>query len=265
MSILDLHKDEILEDFLKALLPKQSKYLVFDNLLVKTRKRGCPQGNKEYQFVIGIAPYKRGIMEKSSYEDNRGSIPDAWVCGRNFNLLFEFKIRGTLDEAQIAAHKKIFNNECNIIRLQWSQVVRALDKLKTDNQLITFLIEEYLKVTVNFKSKRNASGMPKEIISARKKEKEMHFIITGSRKVKPYTVHRVIESNKVIVNDNLGGIQEARRWIAEYVLQNKNSLPLTYEGMKTVVTDYCVVPGSAEKNNAWNQWRLGAYIREDNN
>lgn len=102
--------------------------------------------------------------------------------------------------------------------------------------------------------------MPTQIISNINKARECHFIITGSKMLKVYTVEIMVEDKKKLLHNNLKGIQEARHWIANYVHTQHNLLPIDFEGMNTEVSDYCVVPGRAEKNNMWNQWRLGAFL-----
>ena len=105
MNILARDGCNLVEEFIKSLIPESAKEFSFKQMKINTRVKYCPQEEKEYEFIIGIAPYKKAIENQNKYEDNSGSIPDAWICGDNFNLLFEFKIRGVLDEAQIAAHQ----------------------------------------------------------------------------------------------------------------------------------------------------------------
>lgn len=102
--------------------------------------------------------------------------------------------------------------------------------------------------------------MSKEIIGHRNKREELYFVITGSKHSKKYKVEKVLGDTIELVNDNLSGITAARKFIAEYVFQNKHLLPIKYIGDKTIVNDYCVVPGRAERKNQWNQWRLGSYL-----
>ena len=78
--------------------------------------------------------------------------------------------------------------------------------------------------------------------------------------MKVYTVEMVIGGKKDMLHSNLKGIQEARLWIANYVHTQHKQLPIVFEGMNTEVSDYCVVPGRAEKNNQWNQWRVGGFL-----
>ncbi|PGW68532.1 hypothetical protein [Bacillus thuringiensis] len=261
MNILARNDCSLVDDFLKSLIPEPAQNFTFKQLKINTRVKYCPQEEKKYEYIIGIAPYKKAIDNRNKYEDNSGSIPDAWICGNNFNLLFEFKIRGVLDEAQIAAHQKLLGENVKIIRLTWTDVISALKKIHTPKDSISYyLLNEFLYVTDNFKSKRRSSGMPSQIISNIKKEDECHFIITGSKKLKVYTVEIMMNGKKEILHSNLKGIQEARSWVANYVHTQHKQLPILFEGMNTEISDYCVVPGRAEKNNQWNQWRLGGFI-----
>lgn len=261
MSILELNNFSLTKNFIENLIPEEASQFEFNDLRISPRTKYCPQGNKEYEYIIGISPFQQALNKRNEYEDNSGSIPDAWICGENFNLLFEFKIRGVLDEAQIATHKRLLNDCEKVIRLEWSDVFEAINKIRTGTgSLERYLLDQFLMVTNNLKSKRRSSGMPHQIISHVNQENEFHFIITGSRNVRPYTVEQVYKGRKTIINDSLGGIQDARRWIAKYILKNRESLPIVYDGMNTVISDYYVVPGRFENKNQWNQWRIEPYL-----
>lgn len=261
MNILSFEQNRLIKPFLEALLPQESHNFDFNKLNVSVRKKDCPQERKEHEYIIGIAPYEKAIDLHKPYEENLSSIPDAWICGNNFNLLFEFKIRGTLDESQIAAHKKLLGESCEVIRLKWANIEKALQIISLNcNGIENYLISEFLKVIPLFKSKRNSSGMPKEIISNINKENELHFIITGGKGLGPYKVEKVFHDQKTLLNTELTGIQASRAWIAAYVLNNYNLLPIQFESMNTIISDYCVLPDRPKKKNMWNQWRLGAYL-----
>ncbi|MFD2442640.1 hypothetical protein ACFSO7_01350 [Bacillus sp. CGMCC 1.16607] len=247
--------------FLKGLIPELAQKFNFEEININTRVKYCPQEEKEHEYIIGIAPYTKAIDKRNIYEDNSGSIPDAWICGTNFNLLFEFKIRGVLDEAQIAAHQRLLGENVKIIRITWSDVITVLKTIHTSQDSINhYLLTEFLHVTDNFKSKRRSSGMPTQIISNINKENECHFIITGSKKMKVFTIEIMMDGKKKMLHTNLKGIQEARNWIAKYVYNKHIQIPILFEGMNTEISDYCVVPGRAEKKNQWNQWRLGGFL-----
>jgi hypothetical protein len=188
------------------------------------------------------------------------SIPDAWIYGSNFNLLFEFKIRGTLDDAQLAAHKIKLQNYSGTIMLQWKDVVNSLEYIKDEgNEIQRFLINEFIKSSKLFKSKRRASGMPKEIIGGSNHTGNLYFRIIGSKEIGVYTVDIVFPRGKEKrLESKLDGIQSSRRWIAKYVLENHNTLQLKDFSKETIITDFCVKPGRLK--NSWNQWRLGSYL-----
>ena len=205
-----------------------------------------------------MSPFS-AIDEPDLLENNLDSIPDAWIYGRNFTLLFEFKIRGTLDEGQLFAHKMKLSNCKDIIRLEWNDVIDVLEKIKSEaNDLQKFLIEEFAVASLSFNIRRQASGMPREIIGGRKKSDNLHFVITGSKEIGSYTIDiSYPDGTKANLINDLSGIQESRRWIANYVLENVKELPLQSVDDETIITDFCVKPGRL--NNSWNQWRLGSY------
>lgn len=118
MNILALNNCQLVQPFLENLIANQMDRFLFENVNIFVRKKNCPQKEQPHQIIIGIAPYKKAISERNKLEDNLNSIPDAWICGANFNILLEFKIRGYLDESQIAAHRKLLDNDADIIRLQ---------------------------------------------------------------------------------------------------------------------------------------------------
>lgn len=262
MSILDYKNQLILPQFMKGLIPQESEGFKYNTLSIHTRKKFCPQPQKKYEYVIGIAPYKSGLNH-SELEDNSSSIPDAWICGANFNLLFEFKIRGALDEGQITAHKKLINKEeVQVIRLNWDNVMNSLENITTEDNILNYLIQNFLMLKSRFRSKRRSSGMPKEIISNINKSDELHFVITGSKAHKPYRVEKIFGGKSELLEDDLSGITAARNYIARYVNQNKDILPFDCIGEATIINDFCVATGRAEKKNQWNQWRLGSFLIE---
>lgn len=110
MCILNYKNQSILPQFIKGLLPDIAKDFNFSSLSIHIRKKYCPEPPQPFEYIIGVAPYPSGISH-SELEDHSGSIPDGWICGKNFNLLLEFKIRGVLDEGQITAHKRLLKNE----------------------------------------------------------------------------------------------------------------------------------------------------------
>lgn len=264
MNIISLNNCEIAQFFLYELLPRESQSFSFQNCAVSLRKKQCPREQKENEYIIGVAPYQKALNESNELEFNVNSIPDAWLCGENFNILFEFKIRGTLDESQMDAHKKLLGANAKVIRLQWEEVIIALRKVGERSTTVSkFLVDQFIEVSQNFKDKRKASGMPKEVISNVKNDQrdEVYFIITGSRDIGFYTVDLVQNGEAMRVNNKLKGIMAARRWIAQFVLEHNDILRITFNELETIVTDYCVVPGRPEKKNQWNQWRIGTMVK----
>jgi hypothetical protein len=159
MCMLEYGSHLILPQFIHGLL-KQASNFKFEDVSVHTRTKYCPQPCKPYEYVVGIAPYESALAY-TPLEDNAGSIPDAWICGENFNLLFEFKIKGTLDEAQISAHKRLIDKEeIEVIRLTWENVMESLHSIKINDDVLKYLLSNYLHLNNRFKSKRRASGMP---------------------------------------------------------------------------------------------------------
>jgi hypothetical protein len=261
MSILSYNHYNILPQFIRGIMPTQSENMVLSKFITRTRAKNCPQGPKKIEYVIGIAPYKSALPH-NPLEDNSGSIPDAWICGENFNLLLEFKIRGSLDEGQINAHIRLLNTPIDVIRLNWDIIFTVLSNIKTEDQIIKYLIQNFLELKNEFKSRRKSSGMPKEVIGGKSNKDDFYFQITGSRTHRPYTVEKIYLENRELLNSDLEGIQSARRFIAKYVIGNYKSLPIEYKEDKTIINDFCVAPGRAEHKNAWNQWRLGSYIEK---
>jgi hypothetical protein len=86
--------------------------------------------------------------------------------------------------------------------------------------------------------------MPKEIISLRKREDNLYFVITGSRDNKNYLID-IVKPGKLPerLYSVITGIQDSRSWIARYVKNHYESLPIYYEKDQTLITDCCVKPG----------------------
>ncbi|MGP4080626.1 hypothetical protein ACTWQL_11960 [Pseudalkalibacillus sp. R45] len=261
MYILNYDNYKLLPLFIHELIGNNSKDFDYDQLGIGLFTKMPPRSSNKYEYIIGIAPY--GFhQEHNTLENNIDSIPDAWVYGSNFTLLFEFKIRGNLDEAQLAAHKKKLPNYKGTIRLKWSDVIEALHFIKKDgNQVQRFLIDEFITSSDDFKVRRKSSGMPKEIIGGRNIEEEIHFIITGSKDTKGYSVDIVLSDGikKRLIN-SLSGIQASRKWIASFIVEMQDQLPMDKVDNETIITDCCVKPGRLK--NAWNQWRLGSYLNK---
>ncbi|WP_221563177.1 hypothetical protein [Alkalihalobacillus sp. TS-13] len=227
MYILNYDNYKLLPLFIHKLIGNKSKDFDYNQLGIGLFMKNPPKSSNKYKYIIGIAPYEFH-QDNNTLENNMDSIPDAWVYGFNFTLLFEFKIRGNLDEAQLAAHKKKLPNYKGTIRLKWSDVIEALHFIKKDgNQVQRFLIDEFIASSKDFKIRRKSSGMPKEIIGGRNIEEEIHFIITGSKDTNGYSVDIVLPDGmkKRLIN-SLSGIQASRKWIAGFIIEMQNQLPI---------------------------------------
>ncbi|UPM56372.1 hypothetical protein [Gottfriedia acidiceleris] len=262
--ILSSYSYNLLPSFLNELLNKDAKEFEFEELGIELFSKKNSRTPKNIEYIIGIAPFKN-FTESTELENNLDSIPDAWIYGKNFTLLFEFKIRGSLDNAQLTAHKTKLSRYTKTIKFQWEDIILVLKKIKKEaNEIQNFLIEEFIISSTHFNSKRRSSGMPNEIIGGIKKTGQLYFIITGSKEIGIYTVD-VIYPNGVEerLREGLKGIQESRRWIANYVMKNHQKLSLQSINEHTVLTDFCIKPGRIK--NSWNQWRLGSYLDQNEN
>lgn len=259
MYILQHDDHAILPLFIQKLIGERASEFDYKNLGLQTFSKSSPNGTVPLEYVVGIAPYS-AKEEVAILENNLDSIPDAWIYGENFTLLLEFKIRGTLDEGQLAAHKKKLVNCKEVLRLEWRDVISVLASIKgAATDLQKFLLEEFEIASLSFNEKRPASGMPNEIIGGSNKSNDLHFVITGSNEIGSYTIDISYPGGvKQSLVRELPGIQDARRWIANYVQENYRVLPLEFLEDETIISDFCVKPGRLK--NAWNQWRLGSYL-----
>ena len=259
MSILTSSNYALLPFFIEGIIGDSAEKFEYEDLRIDLFAKSPAIKSRKHQYLIGIAPFT-AIDRPNSLENNLDSTPDAWISGKNFTLLFEFKIRGTLDEAQLAAHKMKLSNCMDIIRIEWADVIQVLEKLKKiANDLQVFLLDEFIAASTSFNKKRPSSGMPNEIIGGRNKEGELYFIITGSKEIGRYTVDINFPDGRLKnLKNDLRGIQESRRWIANYVCNNTEEIHLDRVSKEAVITDLCVKPG--RQKNAWNQWRLGSYL-----
>jgi uncharacterized membrane protein len=107
--------------------------------------------------------------------------------------------------------------------------------------------------------KKRKSGMPKEVTSHQKRESDLYFMITGCKDTVNYSIH-IVKPGKYpeSLYNEISGIQDSQRWIARFVKEHYEILPIYYENNETVITDRCVKPG--RDIDAWNQWKLGSYL-----
>lgn len=260
MNILLSDSYSLVPPFIDRLIETQSKEFDYKNISIELFSKDPTQTSKQHEYIIGIAPYEGAVQNE--LENNMDSIPDAWIHGDNFTLLFEFKIRGSLDEAQLAAHQRKLINYKGTYKFQWENIITILKELRDEStEVQKFLIDEFISISDGFNSKRSSSGMPKAIIGGRNQEGQLYFIITGSKETKSYTVDLVFPNRtKKRVVEKISGIQDARRWIANFIYENVVDLPLSNVNEETIVSDLCVKPGRLK--NAWNQWRLGSYFEK---
>ncbi|MFC9598719.1 hypothetical protein ACFTQL_12530 [Peribacillus butanolivorans] len=260
MNILSMHNAELTRPFLDLLIGETTKNFNYDRNQIKLFSPINPNPNVEFEYILGIAPYKRKLP-KNGLEENLDSIPDAWIFGGNFTILVEVKVRGTLDDSQLAAHQAKFSKPAKVIEASWQKVFQSLNKLDLSTKPIeAFLIQQFLLEYKDMNAeRRRSSGMPREIIGGVSKEHEVYFIISGSKQTDFYTVDLHLPSGSVKrLNDSLSGIQESRRWIANYLKSNHKDLNIFFDGDKTIINDRCVKPGRSK--DAWNQWRMGSYL-----
>ncbi|MCM3674738.1 hypothetical protein M3699_12790 [Peribacillus simplex] len=255
-----MHNAELTRPFLDLLIGETTKNFNHERNQIKLFSPINPNPNVEFEYILGIAPYKRKLPN-SGLEGNLDSISDAWIFGGNFTILVEVKVRGTLDDSQLAAHQTKFSKPAKVIEASWQKVFESFNKLDLSTKPIeAFLIQQFLSEYNDMNAeRRRSSGMPKEIIGGVSKEHEVYFIISGSKQTDFYTVDLHLPSGSVKrLNNSLSGIQQSRRWIANYVKYNYKDLNISFEGDKTIINDLCVKPGRFK--NAWNQWRLGSYL-----
>jgi len=142
MYILASNNCTLLRPFLKEIIGDTSNEFEYRDLGVNLFAKSSSNGPMPFEYIIGIAPFS-AKDEPTILENNLDSIPDAWIYGSNFTLLLEFKIRGTLDEGQLAAHKMKLSNCKDIIRLEWNDVIDVLETITieaTDLQQLACLL-----------------------------------------------------------------------------------------------------------------------------
>ncbi|MBB6691046.1 hypothetical protein H7B90_06475 [Cohnella xylanilytica] len=253
MSLLAMNEAALLWPFLEQLIPGAAE-LDYGDVRFLLFAEHPPAETKPFEVIVGVAPFPRKETEDTA--PNPGSIPDAWIVGENFTLLFEFKVTGTLNAAQFAAHRVKLSPNAREIEVTWKQVGEALRRLPARGTE-KWLIEQFCEVIAELESPRPASRMPKQVISGRKARlDEPYFIITGNKRMGVYTVD-VVQPNapvhRLFANGN--GIQSSRRWIQQFIHGSEE--PESYMVEEDTVIDCCVDPD--REKPAWNRWRLGTY------
>ncbi|WP_240416742.1 hypothetical protein [Paenibacillus periandrae] len=254
MNLLSMRESDLLQPFLNELLHNVS-VLDYNDVRFLLFAQHPPERKMPHEFLVGVAPFPR----KETIDKiipNPGSIPDAWIIGKNFTILFEFKVTGMLDEAQLASHKEKLSPNCQIIEFTWKQVGEVLRRLNHKDGTTQWLIEQFCEVISEFESPRPASGMPKEIIRFNgPKTTEPYFIITGNKRLKTYNVDVKLPMGEPqrLLNDGVG-IEANRRWIRQYIQSSGN--PIAFLGEDSLVIDYTIDPDRDPKKNKFQRWIL---------
>lgn len=254
MNLLAMNDAELLRPFLDRFIPGAAG-LAIGEVFFSLFTEYPPAGAKRYEYIIGIAPFLRKESEKE-VSPNPGSIPDAWIVGENFRLLFEFKVSGTLNDGQFAAHGAKLSPNAGQIELTWKQIGEAMRSFELVGQR-KWLIDQFCELIAEFESPQPASGMPKQIISRRKAQpNETYFVINGNQRSGIYTVDVVRPGEPAQrILDKGTGIQSNRRWIQQYI-QGSNNMS-SFLDVDGLVIDCCESPG--RRKPEWNRWPLGAF------
>ncbi|GIO15371.1 hypothetical protein J19TS2_49260 [Cohnella xylanilytica] len=253
MSLLAMNETDLLRPFLEQLIPGAAE-LDYGDVRFLLFAEHPPAETKPFEVIVGVVPFPRKETEDTA--PNPGSIPDAWIVGEHFTLLFEFKVTGSLNTAQFAAHRAKLSPNAREIEVTWKQVGEALRRLPARGTE-KWLIEQFCEVIAELESPRPASGMPKQVISGRKAQPgEPFFVITGNKRLGMYTVDVVrpnAAAKRVLAYGT--GIQASRRWIQDFIRRSEDPEAYMVEG--DVVIDCCEDPD--REKPAWNRWRLGTF------
>ncbi|MGU3473178.1 hypothetical protein ACLBWT_18770 [Paenibacillus sp. D51F] len=254
MNLLAMNNAVLLRPFLERLLIEAEAF-DYNGVSFTLFAEHPPAEVKPYEFIIGIAPFNRKFSKEEA-APNPGSIPDAWITGENFSLLLEFKVSGTLNDAQFTSHRRKLSPAARVVEVTWRQVGEALRNLQAGAET-AWLISQFCEVIEDLESPRPSSGMPRQIISGRRAQtNEPFFVITGNKQLGAYTVDVVRPegaAKRLLTNGT--GIQANRRWIQQFIQSSEN--PGIYLAEGEVVIDCCVDPD--RKKPAWNSWRLGSF------
>lgn len=171
------------------------------------------------------------------------------------NILIEFKVTGTIDEAQFAAHQRKLSPDCRIIEITWNQIGLFMQEVEVDSG-IRFLLDQFTAIILDLKSTRSSSGMPRLRKSGRRaKSHEPYFVITGSATLGSYHVDVVLpDQEKRSISTKQTSIMGARRWIEHFIQHAEN--PSVYLTSDNELIDKCVKPGRVQ--DEWNRWDFGS-------
>lgn len=253
MNLLSMNESHLLKLFVHRFLPHADE-LVLQDLQYVLFSEYAAAASKKFEYVLAIAPFPRKISEEEILP-NPGSIPDAWVLGENVNILIEFKVTGTIDEAQFAAHRRKLSPDCRIIEITWNQIGLFMQEVEVDSST-RFLLDQFTAIIKDLKSTRTSSGMPRLRKSGRQaKSNEPYFIITGSAALGRYRIDVVLPNrHKLSISTSQASIMGARRWIEQFIKKSDN--PDIYLTSDNEFIDKCVKPG--RDKDEWNRWKFGS-------
>ena len=222
MNLLFENQNQLLQPFLQKFVP-EAVLFNYSGTQFMLFTEHPPAERKQYEYLIAVAPFPRKKVEEE-ITANPGSIPDAWIVGENFTMVFEFKISGSIDEEQFAAHRKKLSLECREMVVTWKQIGEFLSGLDVDPTM-NWLIGQFSDAILEFESPRQASGMPRQVFSRRRAQPdEPYFVITGNKRFGTYRIEVVLPSEEPrLLLERSTGIMECRRWINRYIQECGNS------------------------------------------
>lgn len=253
MNLFSLNESQLLKRFANRFLP-QVDHLEFGTPKYLLFTESADVDSKEFEYAVTIAPFPRKVIE-GELKPNPASIPDAWVIGDNVLFQFELKVTGSIDEAQYASHRSKLSAGHREIEILWKEMVVFLRQSQPDST-ISYLIEQFADVIMNFESPKPSSGMPKQIFSQRRANPgEPYFVLTGNARI-PYKIEFSSPGESpILLTKGISGPQPARKWINNYILRSNN--PSAYITEDNAVIDHCINPDKTEQK--WNRWYLGAH------
>ncbi|MDQ0896358.1 MULTISPECIES: hypothetical protein [unclassified Paenibacillus] len=257
MTLLSLDNSRLLKQFSQKFLPQADK-LNFGEPQYVLFSESAGVTPRDFEYLLAIAPFPR---KKNELRNNSDSIPDAWVVGENVTILFEFKVTGTIDEAQFSAHRRKLSTSCQEIEVSWKEIARFLEEAEVDSTL-AFLIEQFAAIIMDLKSPRPSSGMPKYRTSGRKaRHDEPYFVITKNANIeKNYQIHIVLPGKQQeSLSEDQTGIMDARRWIVRYIKQADD--PSVYLTLDNEFIDKCIKPERIDPS--WNRWEFGKLVARE--
>ncbi|WP_141505213.1 hypothetical protein [Paenibacillus luteus] len=168
-------------------------------------------------------------------------------------IQFEFKVTGSIDEAQFASHRRKLFEGHREVEVSWKEIGKFLRESQTDSTM-SYLLEQFAGVIMDLESPKPSSGMPKQIFSRRKaSSEEPYFVLTGNARI-PYKIEFFPPGEaSITLTNGITGPQPARKWINDYILQSNN--PSIYLAENNSIIDRCINPDKQKQE--WNRWYLG--------